>query len=320
MYISAINVYYLEYLKIYTDLNTEQKTAVINAGQYFFSIKQLPNYLGEILYETHEKTYDLSFIYPDMKGTADSVLVAKNSETGNIDVHVIDYKFGKGVPIQAYNNYQLILYYLGVINDPEVKAIIENEKTFIHLHIVQPFIKNSVWHVTDEERLEIENLKFYSDVVNSCYSPNAKRTPHKKACQFCKAKPTCPALAKTLPNPDIDFFALDDSEIAAIYDKREMINLYMNALEEYIINRITNGGFEDYILVNKTSNRRWKSEALVELTNILGDDAFETVTKLIGIGTAEKLLGRNSNIINKLVTKEITGVEIVKYHSIKNNN
>lgn len=303
--------------KCLDELNKEQQEAVIRACEYYFSF-----WNKRIMYAPHEQTYDLSFIYPGMKGTADSILIIDNTRNEDkYEIHIIDYKFGKGVSVQAYQNYQLILYYLGAINDPEIKHhMSKHTKISVHLHIVQPFRNNSVWDLTDDEVLEINNLNIYLDVVNKCYSSNAIRIPHKKACQFCKAKPTCPALAKTVPNPDIDFFGLEDTEIAAIYDNRELISMYMSSIEQYITNRINDGGFENYALVNKMSNRKWNNEALIELKNILGDEAFETTTKLIPIGKAEKLVGKDSDIINKLVTREVTGVEIVKYHSIKDNN
>lgn len=309
-------------------LTEEQQNAVKQAGDYFLSLYKSKDYdlrrLGNarndlnILYPTaytvHEKTYDLSFIYPGMKGTADTVFIARNIRTNRVDIHVIDYKFGKGVAVSPYKNYQLMLYYLGVIHDPEIKEAINGDKTSVHLHIVQPFIRNNIWVVSDEEIADIENLKFYQDVVTLCHSLNAKRYPSKEACRFCKAKAICPALAAVLPDPNNDLFNMEDAEIAAIYDKKELISMYMTALEDYIMDRLTNGTFDGYKLVDKISNRKWNDRASVELSNILGDKAFETTTKLITISKAEQILGRNSQIINKLTTKEVTGMEIVKQY------
>lgn len=288
-------------------LSEEHRVVVKTAADYcLFLIKLRYN-----SYEQHEKTFDLSFIYPGMRGTADTVLI-KPIDDSSLELHIIDYKFGKGVPVFSYQNFQLILYYLGVINDSEVKEFIGDRKYSVHLHIVQPYINNSRWDLTEEERLEIEDLQSYKDVVRACFAPDAKRIASKKACQFCKAKPTCPALAKTLPNLDIDVFDLEDEEIAAIYDNRELIKLYLSSIEEYIKNKLSNEGFKGYEFVNKLSNRKWNNDALTKLPNLLGDAAYETNKKLISISKAERLLGKNSDIINTLTTKEIIGVEIVK--------
>jgi RecB family exonuclease len=290
-------------------LTKDQEYAVEAAGDYFLDLRRVES---AQIHQFHEQTYDLSFIYDGMKGTADSVLILDNRDTNNIEVHVIDYKFGRGVAVSAYQNFQLILYYLGVINNPDIKDIIKNKQYSVHLHIVQPFIKNSRWDLTEEDRLEIENLKFYQDVVEACYAPNVKRIAHTKACRFCKAKPTCPALAKKVPKLDVDVFDLEDAEIAEIYDNRELTKLYLSSIEEYITNRLSSDGFPGYSLVDKLSNRKWNDSALTELPNLLGEDAYETTKKLIGISKAERLLGKTADIINKLTTREVTGVEILK--------
>jgi hypothetical protein len=285
--------------------------AVRAASDYFYTLVPEDDPMSRC-HIWHEKTYDLSFIYPGMQGTADSVLIVNNKNTNNVEVHVIDYKFGRGVAVSAYRNFQLMLYYLGVINNHDVKSIVRNKQYSVHLHIVQPFIKNSRWDLSEEEVLEIEKLEFYQDVVAACYAPDVKRVAHTKACRFCKAKPTCPALAKTLPKLDVDVFELEDAEIAEIYDNRELTNLYLSSIEEYIRNRLYKDGFPGYSLIDKISNRKWNNAALTELPNLLGEDAYEVSKKLIGISKAERILGKTSDVINKLTTREVTGVEIIK--------
>ena len=289
-------------------LNESQKNAVKNAGDYFNNLKDKGNI--KILGEFHERKYSLSFIHDDMRGTADSVLLLENTETQIVEVHVIDYKFGKGVPVKAYGNYQLLLYYFGVTNDLEIKKLLKGKCTTMHLHIVQPFIKNSRWDLTEEDRLEFCKKSFYKNVVEACYDLNAIRTASKKACVFCKAKPTCPAIAKTIPKINTDIFNLEDSEIAAIYDNKDLIKSYLASIEEYIKNKLSNDSFEGYELKDKLSNRKWNKKASHSLQTLLGDESYELTKKLITIGKAEKLLDKE--IINELTMKEVNGVEIIK--------
>jgi len=290
-------------------LTQGQKEAVVDAGTYFNKLKDVSHTL--VLGEFHERKYSLAFIHADMKGTADSVLILENTETQIVEVHVIDYKFGKGVRVNAYWNYQLILYFLGVVNDLKIKNIIGNKTISVHLHIVQPYIKNTRWDVNEIDIIAVRKKNTYLDVVKNAYDLNAVRTPHYKACRFCKAKPTCYALAKTVPKMDTDVFDLEDDEIAVIYDNTELVKLYLSSIEEYIRNKISNGGFEGYELEGKLSNRKWTDDAILQLPILLGEDkAFEITKKPITIGKAEKLLDKIT--MDELTTREVSGTEIVK--------
>lgn len=57
-----------------------------------------------------EKRVDYSAYAPDGFGTADCLVLA-----GDV-LHVIDYKHGKGVPVSADHNPQMMLYALGAIS------------------------------------------------------------------------------------------------------------------------------------------------------------------------------------------------------------
>ena len=290
-------------------LETDQKDAVYSAAEYYFDLlKEAETVIKEI----HEKTFDLSFIYPEMKGTADSVLITFEPTTDSYDLHVIDYKFGKGVYVNAYGNYQLLLYCLGVISDPEIEGLLNDKKHNVHLHIVQPYKSNSVWSLNDieAEDLVFSDLVMYQNIAKECYKPNAPRIASKKACQFCKAKSTCPALAKFVPDTKTKLGELSNEQIAAIYDNKDLITMYLKSVEEHIKNRLEQGSFMNYTLKPKLSNRKWNDDAYDYLVENLSEEAFEVSSKLIGITKAEKLLGKE--VVNKLTIREEGANEIVK--------
>ncbi len=289
-------------------LKIDQQDAVYSAAEYYFDLIRTNNVLP--VKEIHEQTFDLSFIYPGMKGTADSVLITLNKKTDSYDLHVIDYKFGKGISINAHQNYQLLLYYLGVVNDPEIEELLQAKKYNVHLHIVQPYKFNSVWSLNETEKLLFSNLEMYQDVAQKCYVPDAPRTASKKGCQFCKAKPTCPALASFVPNTKTKLGELSDSEIANIYDNKDLIAMYIKAVEEHIKDKLEQGSFMNYTLKPKLSNRKWNDDAYDYLVENLSEEAFEVSSKLIAITKAEKLLGKE--VVNKLTIREEGVNEIVK--------
>jgi len=290
-----------------TNLSDDQKDAVYSAAEYYFDlVKESETVIKEI----HEKTFDLSFIYPEMKGTADSVLITFEPTTDSYDLHVIDYKFGKGISVIASQNYQLLLYYLGVVNDPEIEELLQTKKYNVHLHIVQPYKVNSLWSLNETEKLLFSNLEMYQDIAQKCYKPDAPRIASKKACQFCKAKSTCPALAKFVPDTKTNLGELSDEQIATIYDNKDLITMYLKSVEEHIKSKLEQGSFMNYTLKPKLSNRKWNDDAYDYLVENLSEEAFEVSNKLIGITKAEKLLGKE--VVNKLTVREEGANEIVK--------
>lgn len=282
-------------------LDNEQIEAVLSAVSYYDDIVNTA-------FETtsfHEKKFDLSFIHKEMKkGTVDCLVITPE------DIHVIDYKFGKGILVRAKDNYQLILYYLGAVNDTKVKQILGNVKRNVHLHIAQPFRENSCWSLTDNELEFYSNIDMYKQVAIKCYSDTAERVASTKACQFCKVKATCPALAAFVPDIKKNLNLLSDNEIGSIYDNRELISLYMKSIEEHIKNKLDTGSFLDYTLRPKLSRRKWNEDAEDYLIQTLDDKAYEVTKKLIGITKAEKLLGKET--VKSLTMKEEGENEIAK--------
>jgi hypothetical protein len=314
------------------DLSEDLQEIVKKAQEYFYSVKRNK----KTIIDLHEKKFNLNFLTPpfeDMNGTVDSVVFCYNENDDVYELHIIDYKFGMGVKVEAYENYQLMLYALGVLNDFDFLSLFEENipgfnKKAIHkhvklfLHIVQPYLSDSCFELRDEQLKSLlygKRLQLIKDVIINAYSSDAIRIPSKKACQFCKAKPTCSSLASTVPNIDnvsdkdtllARIRLLSDEEISNIYDKKDVIIMYLNTIEEYIKDRILGGSFEGYELQDKYSNRKWMNGAEKQLVDILGDSAYETTKKLITITKAEKLLSKEDII--KLTTKEVTDKKIVK--------
>lgn len=54
---------------------------------------------------------DLTQWIPDSFGTADCVII------GDTDLHVIDYKYGRGVRVEVGSNEQLMIYALGAVGE-----------------------------------------------------------------------------------------------------------------------------------------------------------------------------------------------------------
>lgn len=321
------------------DLSDDLIEVVKQAQQYFYSVKKGKNTIIDL----HEQKFNLDFLTPpfeEMNGTVDSVVLCYIEEENIYELHVIDYKFGMGVRVEAYENYQLMLYTLGVLHDFNFLHTLENnipgfDPKKIHkflkvfLHICQPYISNSCWELREDELKSLlygKRIELIKNAINLSFSPNAIRIPSKKACQFCKAKATCSSLADYVPMVDTiknkDIIAarirtLTEEEISSIYDRKDTIMMYLESIEEYIKKRLMEGSFADYELQDRLSYRRWIDTAEEHLSNQLGYSAYKKTTELISIKEAEKLLSKED--INKLTTKEVIGKKIVKKdYSIEN--
>jgi hypothetical protein len=127
-----------------------------------------------------EKRVDFSQYVPEGFGTADCLILAGDT------LHVVDYKHGKGVVVDADHNPQMMLYALGAMSE---LSLLYRFK-FVHMTIVQPRVSNiSEFTMTADELIE-----WGEKVVK----PKAEAATSGKGefeagdwCRFCRAKRQC---------------------------------------------------------------------------------------------------------------------------------
>ena len=129
-----------------------------------------------------EKKLDLTEWIPEGFGTSDCTLVYSGT------VHVIDFKYGKGVRVDAEKNPQMMLYALGAYATYKMLYPVKKVK----MTIFQPRID----HVSEWECSLDELLAFGEEVkVKASLAIDGKGEyhPDEKACRFCRAKAQCRA-------------------------------------------------------------------------------------------------------------------------------
>lgn len=90
-------------------------------------------------YVAVEKQVDYGHVAPEGFGTADCIILQGE------DLHIVDFKYGKGIVVSAEGNSQLALYALGALR---LYGLIYPVKA-VHCHIVQPRVRNfSRWEAT----------------------------------------------------------------------------------------------------------------------------------------------------------------------------
>src|ERR1700749_399312 len=122
-----------------------------------------------------EQKINYSHIVPDGFGTLDAALYSPNNET----LHIIDFNYGKGDKIYAYNNSQLLLYALGMIEKlirEEIEVKNHKEKLKIFLHIVQPRLNHyDTWEINYRQLVEFGEYVYLK--AQEAMHPNAPRIP-----------------------------------------------------------------------------------------------------------------------------------------------
>ena len=134
---------------------------------------------------TVERRVDFSDVVPGGFGTADCLILA-----GNV-LHVIDFKYGKGVLVEAEGNPQMRLYAYGAVR---AYALLYSFDT-VKMTIFQPRLKNiseaeiSVDDLRHWAQEEVKPVALLADKGEGEYNPG----PH---CKFCRAKAECKARAE----------------------------------------------------------------------------------------------------------------------------
>lgn len=89
-----------------------------------------------------EKKVDYGHVAPEGFGTADCILLH------GTELHVVDFKYGKGITVSAEGNSQMALYALGAIRAYGLIYPVEE----VYFHIVQPRVRNfSRWETSVKE-------------------------------------------------------------------------------------------------------------------------------------------------------------------------
>ncbi len=236
-----------------------------------------------------EEQVDLTAYVPNGFGTADCYM--HNSEV----LHVIDYKYGKGVKVSAVGNKQMRLYALGIFD--ELTTIYGLDLERIKMSIFQPRIGN---FSTDE--ISAEELLAFGEEVKV----KAKEAEEGKGkfisgehCVFCPAKQRCKQYA-------IDLFDLEDltlkeqneltaDEVGLFLERATKLSTYANALKEDMTARALKGeAIKGYKLVEGRGRRVYADEESISET--LQEQGLEAdlyaPRKLLGITDMERLLGK----------------------------
>ncbi|MHB1651642.1 MAG: DUF2800 domain-containing protein [Desulfitobacteriaceae bacterium] len=236
-----------------------------------------------------EERLDYSDWVPEGFGTGDVVLIADGV------LEVIDLKYGKGVPVSAYNNPQPRLYGLGAWAGYNYLYSIDE----VYLTIIQPRL--------DSVSTDIMPLKELLEWAESVVKPAAVLAFAGEGdfcsgdhCRWCKVKGNCRARAdenmKALAHEFKEPALLSNEEIGSILFITEQLKAWAKDVEDYAsVQALKGNPIPQWKLVEGRSNRSIsdKDAAIKALkATELGTDKFLKPEELLGIGELEKRLGK----------------------------
>ena len=251
-----------------------------------------------------EQRLDFSRWVPEGFGTGDCTIISDGI------MEVIDFKYGKGVEVEAEDNSQMMLYALGALDSYGFIYNIEVIRMTVH----QPRIDNiSSWEISVVELMEWadEVLKPKAEIAWAGEGDAVSGD----WCRFCKVKNRCRARAEaseSIPNafefkhPNL----LDADEIADLLHKTSLIQTWAKDIEDFALEQARDYGvkFKGWKLVEGRSNRKYTDPEAVEqvlrAVKYRKKDIFKA-PELLGITAMEKLLGKKKfgELLKDLVDK-----------------
>ena len=295
------NFYYNEELENYTDV-------------YSLYVR---SQIGEHDKALFEQRVDFSDWVPDGFGTSDVVILSERS------VHIIDLKYGKGIPVDAKDNTQLRLYALGSWS--KFQEEYPNIKT-VKYTIYQPRIDNISSDETTIEKLLDWSNYFVKQKAKRAWAGTGDFVPGEH-CQFCRAKAQCKARSEF--NNEIatlDFRPaplLTNEEFDLVLSRVSDLKTWASDVEEFATQRAINENIvpTGYKLYTPKGNRKIADPDLA--VTILEEKGFNRAdmfeTKLKSVAQLEKLgqKGQVAATLGGLILRPDGSPRLVKDETLK---
>lgn len=242
-----------------------------------------------------EEKVDFSRYVPDGFGTADCLIISDD------ELHIVDFKYGQGVLVDAFDNPQMKCYALGALETYGNLYDITN----VSMSIFQPRRENvSTWKTT------VKELRNWAENV---LKPKAELALKGEGeyrcgewCRFCRAAVRCRARAEEKLRLAEDEFKLppliSDEEIEEILKVIPDLTKWSADIQNYALDMSVNHGkdWSGFKVVEGRTVRKYKDEdAVIEKAKENGyTDIFKSslitlteMQKLMGKKKFEKLLG-----------------------------
>lgn len=238
-----------------------------------------------------ELRLNFSNFVPQGFGTADICIVTENC------VHIIDLKFGRGVPISAIENPQLRLYGLGGLN-------LFPQSSIVKMTINQPRLDSNDTEILTREELLKWGREEVIPKADLAIKGEGLLKSSETACRFCKLKGKCKVRAETQMELARQEFAMEQIRpellspeyISEILEIAPLFIDWFKDVQSHALGQLMSGvKIPNYKLVEGRSVRQITDDEAVR--QIFLDIGFEEKDimerpKLKGITKLESLIGK----------------------------
>ena len=247
-----------------------------------------------------EQRLDFSCYVPDGFGTGDCLIISDDR------LHIIDFKYGMGVLVEAEGNPQMKLYALGALAVYDALYDIRE----VSMTIFQPRRENvSTWTIP------VEDLKAWAENelkprAKMAYDGEGEYLPG-EWCTFCRAAVRCRARAEEkLKLAQTEFRMpplLTDAEIEDILAVLPDLTKWANEIATYALDAALNHGKEwnGFKVVEGRSVRKYRDEAAV--AEAAKEAGYKDIYRqsLIPLTEMQRLMGKDrfEEILGGLITK-----------------
>ncbi|BAE51524.1 DUF2800 domain-containing protein [Paramagnetospirillum magneticum] len=236
---------------------------------------------------------------------------------------VTDYKHGQLV-VEVHGNGQLRGYALGACVELDKLGHVVSE---VQIAIVQP----RAYHEDGPIRFEvISAFELFEwsvdlfDVINRTLEPDAPLVAGEH-CRFCRAKPVCPEMERmALATAEAQFTdttitvppapsSMAPARIGQVLNAAEIIEGWLKSVREHAHASLEQGvEIPGWKLVPKRAQRKWADDDLAsDALLTAGLPILDIYTrKIITPAAADKLLGKNKDVVKHLVVAESSGTTL----------
>ena len=289
---------------------------------YLDALKDIAATFTDTPYVALEQRVDFSEYVPEGFGTADCIMMgrlapstesggefragsaddhgAQSGDAGRYDgdvLHIVDFKYGKGVDVSAEDNPQMKLYALGAI----LQYMAFYDIFTVRMTIVQPRIKREpdTWEMPARDLLH-----WAEDVVK----PAAKLAAAGEGefaegdwCRWCAIRGSCRARAGA--NTALEDFGfkqpptLTDAEVGRALELGQRLKSWLSDLEDYALTACLNGAeVTGWKAVEGRSVRAWTDPVTpYEVARDHGvPEAMLYERKPVSLAALEKIMGKKA--------------------------
>jgi hypothetical protein len=231
-----------------------------------------------------EEAIDVSKIIPEGFGHGDAIVI------GNGYLHYFDLKYGMGVPVDAKENEQAMLYVYGLYDNYSHLHLIN----YCNIHIFQPRIDH-----TNQALYHVDQIIEWAEEVCKPQAEKAFKGVGKfiagEHCRFCKAKHSCRKAAehnlelvsKDYRDPEV----LSPDEIVDILMRKSEFMSWIKAVSDFAAAQARKGvKYPGMKLVNGRADRVYANEEKVVQTLL---DKGYTKKQLYNVSLKESAIWKN---------------------------